>query len=402
MVVAAENAPLRGLVGQLGDAVSVQFFDSANDALWEVRSNPPEALLAELDLPGMTGLELAEILPNFELPTRIVLYSPTDDAARSDAEAAGVFKFLFGPLTLDELRSTLDAAASAAAEVAAAVPEPEPEPEPLPPPEPRRPMLRAPRPVERPVRPARPAPPPPPPPEPVEGKPYERRDFTPARVVLPSRAEREAAAAAESAAASSSTSSSAAASSSTSSSAAASSSTSSSAAKGGLAARSKAAASRAPTPPEPAPRSTTIDDEVSPWRGNAGNLVVTEKNVSAIKAVMMQLSKDLGTQSVMLTDRAGMTMVEVGSAPNLPMMIVLPLLSTGFSTTGEVARQLREEHATSVYIHEGVNVDLYCFDVMQRFLLVLVFDKQVISQRSKIGAVWLSGKRAIRELREAF
>jgi len=79
---------------------------------------------------------------------------------------------------------------------------------------------------------------------------------------------------------------------------------------------------------------------------------------------------------------------------------VLPLLSTGFSTTGEVARQLHETDATSVYIHEGANVDLYCFDVMQRFLLVLVFNKKVAS--SKIGAVWINAKRAIRELRDAF
>lgn len=115
---------------------------------------------------------------------------------------------------------------------------------------------------------------------------------------------------------------------------------------------------------------------------------------------MSRLAQELGTQSIMLTDRAGMTLVEVGSATNLPMMIVLPLLSTGFSTTGEVARQLREEDATSVYIHEGVNVDLYCFDVMQRFLLVLVFNKKVAS--SKIGAVWLGVKRSIRELRTVF
>jgi hypothetical protein len=117
-------------------------------------------------------------------------------------------------------------------------------------------------------------------------------------------------------------------------------------------------------------------------------------------SVMSQLSQDLGAQSVMLTDRAGMVLVEVGSAANLPMMTVLPLLSTGFATTGEVARQLRDDDPTSVYIHEGANFDLYCFDVMRRFLLVLVFNKRVAS--SKIGAVWINAKRSIRELREAF
>jgi len=52
----------------------------------------------------------------------------------------------------------------------------------------------------------------------------------------------------------------------------------------------------------------------------------------------------------------------------------------------------------TLYIHEGVNYDLYCFDIVQRFLLVLVFNKKVAT--SKIGTVWISTKRAIRELHD--
>jgi DNA-binding NarL/FixJ family response regulator len=372
MVVAAEHAPLRDMASQLGDEVQVQLFTSPNDALWEVRANPPEALLAEMDLPGMSGLELAEILPNFELMTRVVLYSPTDDSARAEAESVGVFRFLHGVISTDQLRAAVHAAAQAATAAAAEVaaqPEPEPEPEPEPP--------RSARASLRPITRAAPPPAPPaPPPRSTSAASDERREFTPARVTLPSRAEREATANAAPAPA---------------------------AAKGGLAARSKAAAARAPEPrpAAPAPSSAATDASgAGAWRSTSSNLIVTEKNINTIRSVMIQLSKDLGTQSVMLTDRAGMVLVEVGTAHNLPMMIVLPLLSTGFSTTGEVARQLREEDATSVYIHEGASVDLYCFDVMQRFLLVLVFNKQVVS--SKIGAVWINAKRAIRELREAF
>ncbi|MFV9503481.1 MAG: response regulator [Oscillochloridaceae bacterium umkhey_bin13] len=395
MVVAAADAALRGLVGQLGAEVQVQFCESANDALWEVRGNPPEALLAEVELSGMTGLELAEILPNFEVPTKIVLYSATNEAARADAEAVGVFRFLSGALSADDLRTALNAAAAAAnmaaveaaaaeaAAKAAAEAEAAAAAEAAAKAAAEAAAAKAAAKAARIVSPAptRPEPPRQPPPAPAPSASPERRDFTPARVTLPTRAEREAEAAAAAAQPPAAP--------------------AAPAARGGLAARSKAVAASRPAPAVPvaAPPAADKDDGASAWRSGTGNLVVTEQNISAIRAVMGQLAQDLGTQSVMLTDRAGMVLVEVGQASNLPMMIVLPLLSTGFSTTGEVARQLREEDATSVYIHEGLGIDLYCFDVMQRFLLVLVFNKKVAS--SKIGAVWINAKRAIRELRDA-
>lgn len=349
MVVAVASPTLRNLPQHLGDTVSVQLFESADEALWEMRTNPPEVLIAEVDLPGMSGIELAEIIPNFEVPTRVVLYSPADESVRPQAEAAGVYRFLHGPLSAEELAATLHAAGQAARPAA----------EPALPPAPAAcadEASPAPHAEEQTAEPTAP---------PAEQPaPRPRADFTPARVVLPPVAERTTVTAPAPPGRSS------------------------------LAARSKAAAERAPG------RSAPGEPTASAWRSSGSNLVVTEQNISAIRAVMSQLSQDLGAQSVLLTDRAGMVLVEVGTAANLPMMIVLPLLSTGFSTTGEVARQLRESDATSVYIHEGVNVDLYCFDVMQRFLLVLVFNKQVAS--SKIGAVWINAKRAIRDLREAF
>ncbi|NTV63174.1 MAG: response regulator, partial [Oscillochloris sp.] len=201
----------------------------------------------------------------------------------------------------------------------------------------------------------------------------ERREFTPARVVLPSAREREQAAAA-----------------------AAAQQTTSIPPRGGLASRTKAAVDRKPEPkPKAEPKADPAPD--LPGRRSSGTLVVTAENINAIRKTMSELAHELGAQSVMLTDRAGMVLVDVGTTDNLPMMIVLPLLSTSFSTTGEVARQLREEDPLSVYIHDGMNYALYCFDVLQRFLLVLVFNKKVAS--SPLGTVWISAKRAIRELR---
>lgn len=380
VVVTVENEILRALPTTLGDSVQVQIFDSANDALWELRMNPPEAVVAEVDLPGMTGLELAEIIPNFEITTNVLLYSSnTNESARKQAEALGVYQFLHGPSAQEALypaiQAALHAAQEAAAEAAAAEPEEEPEPEPEPEPEvkPRRVGTRQVSPAPAAARAASSSS--------NDDTKTERRDFTPARVVLPTAREREQAAAAA---------------------AAATTAQQPSSPRSGFASRTRAAVERKPEPKPkastPATPSAAAPPLDIPGRRGSGTLVVTAENVNAVRAIMISLSKDLGAQSVMLTDRAGMVLVDVGTTDNLPMMIVLPLLSTSFSTAGEVARQLREEDAMTVYIHDGLNYDLYCFDVVQRFLLVLVFNKKVAS--SKIGSVWINAKRAIRDLRD--
>jgi len=47
VVVAGENEALRALVGQLEDNIEVRHIESANEALWEIRSDPPEVIVAD-------------------------------------------------------------------------------------------------------------------------------------------------------------------------------------------------------------------------------------------------------------------------------------------------------------------------------------------------------------------
>jgi DNA-binding NarL/FixJ family response regulator len=362
LVVAGENAVLRALPEQLGSSVSVKILDDANDALWEVRSDPPEAVIADVHLSGMSGIELAEIIPNFDVPTRVLLWSADPaDPARHQAAELGVYRFLDSQSSLDDLHRALhdamsDAqAAQTSSGEAAQVAEPELEPAPAP--------------------------------EPT------RREFTPARVVLPSRAEQEAAAreardkeAREKEAREKET--------------ARPHRPEPSSRSGGLASRAtKAAVAERSAPRSEAPKSDAPASRARPQTTSSGTMVITEDRLGDIRQVMGQLAQDLGAQAIMLTDRAGMVLADVGNTDGMPMMmIVLPLLSTAFSTVGEVARQLRDDDATTLYIHDGTNYDLYCFDVAGRHLLVLVFNKKVVS--SKIGSVWISAKRAVRELRD--
>src|SRR5689334_10662803 len=87
LIIPGDNADLRALSNQLAADVEVQIRDSANDALWEVRNSPPAAIVADVELPGMSGLDLAEILPNFGVPTRVVLWSRSPDH-KAAAQAA--------------------------------------------------------------------------------------------------------------------------------------------------------------------------------------------------------------------------------------------------------------------------------------------------------------------------
>ena len=314
LIVPGDNEELRALPGQLADDVEARILDTANDALWEVRNSPPEVIIADMDLPGMSGMDLAEILPNFGVPTRVVLWSRTPNRqAAEEAASHGVHTFLNGPVSAAELNSALyEAFRLAAAAASEPAPEqPAPAEPPAAPPEPAKPVAPRPPLAERPRRETRDRPPAPPP---------------------------------------------------------------------------------APAPAPPVARKPS-------QRPRSGSLVLTADNLKPIRGRMEALSQDVGSQCILLANRAGMVLAEVGITSGLPTMILLPLLSTSFSTAGQIAQMLREEESTALYMHEGQRYDLYCFDIIQNYMLVIVFDKGGMAT-AKIGSVWVYAKRAIRDMQE--
>jgi CheY-like chemotaxis protein len=363
MIIAGEGAELRQLESQLGGDLAIHVIDNANDALWEVRTNPPDVIVANLDLEGMTGLDLAEILPNFGVSTRLLLWSrePNPQMAQQASEL-GVHGVLAGPIDIDALRATiLDAAAAAQAAARAAEAEEEvPEPAPEPPPEPAPERERSRRMHDVPA-----APPPPergrrmhdvaPAPTPPECT-RRAHDVAPA----PTPPERTRRAHDVSPAPS-------------------------------LSERARRAAQEQPAGQEQAHK---------PSMTRQGSLVLTAENLKPIRSRMEALEREVGSQCIMLADRAGMLLAECGITSGLPTMILLPLLSTSFSTAGQISQMLREKESSALYVHEGANYDVYCFDVLQRHMLVIVFSKSSGSQVAKIGSVWVYAKRAIRDIEE--
>jgi DNA-binding NarL/FixJ family response regulator len=326
LIIPGDNADLRALSGQLADDVEVQVLDSANDALWEVRNSPPAAIVADMELPGMSGMDLAEILPNFGVPTRVVLWSRTPDhKAAEQAAGHGVHTFLNGPLSSSQLHDAVYHALGRGEEAAEAAP------------------IEAPEPVVAPA--PAPAAPPPAAAHTEAGPDLLRRRRIPAPPVEPERPRRPAA----------------------------------------------AQPAAPPAAEAPARKPAT--------RPRSGSLVLTEENMKSIRARLEMLSQDIGSQCILLANRAGMVLTEVGITSGLPTMILLPLLSTSFSTAGQISQMLREEDSTALYMHEGNRYDLYCFDILQSYMLVIVFDKSG-SATAKIGSVWVYAKRAIRDMQE--
>jgi CheY-like chemotaxis protein len=333
LIIPGDNADLRALSGQLAEDVEVQILDSANDALWEVRNSPPAAIVADMELPGMSGMDLAEILPNFGVPTRVVLWSraPNNQAAEQ-AASHGVHTFLNGPLSSSQLHDAVYHALGRGEEATetapVAVPEPTAVPEPPAPTSTLSPVAVN-----------------------TEGRPdLLRRRRIPPALVDPDRPRRAAQPASESR-------------------------------------RMEGPPLVEPPIRKPAPRP----------RG--GSLVLTEENMKSIRARLEVLSQDIGSQCILLANRAGMVLTEVGITSGLPTMILLPLLSTSFSTAGQISQMLREEESTALYMHEGNRYDLYCFDILQSFMLVIVFDKGGAAT-AKIGSVWVYAKRTIRDMQE--
>jgi CheY-like chemotaxis protein len=364
IVLPGTSEELRALTTQVSDDFEVQVIDNPNDALWEVRSNPPDVIVSNVQLDGMSGLDLAEILPNFGLPTRMVLWSPEPNPqAEQQAHEFGAFRFLTAPIALADMRTTLQDALRDAQAAAVAEEQVEEEPEPPAP---------APAPASAPDRGRRMHDVPPAPPEPER----RRRMHDVAPAPQPSDAERR-----------------------------------------------RRMHDVAPAPPEPERRRKPHDvapapsslaerarraaqqqeaqaDSSKPAHTRQGALILTAENLKPIRSRMEALEREVGSQCIMLADRAGMLLAECGITTGLPTMILLPLLSTSFSTAGQISQMLREKDSSALYMHEGVNYDVYCFDVLQSYMLVIVFSKSAGSQVAKIGSVWVFAKRAIRDIEE--
>jgi DNA-binding NarL/FixJ family response regulator len=94
------SVPGVDVVGEVGDGL---------DALERVRRDAPDAILLDITLPGLNGLDVAARIARMDVPTRVLMLSmhaSAEYAAR--AFAAGAAGYLNKDAALDELAAALD------------------------------------------------------------------------------------------------------------------------------------------------------------------------------------------------------------------------------------------------------------------------------------------------------
>ena len=104
------RAGIRALLDTLPGVDVVAEYGDGLAALESVRREPPDAILLDITLPGLNGLDVAARITRLEVPTRVLMLSmhtSPEHAAR--ALAAGAAGYLNKDSAFDELATALEA-----------------------------------------------------------------------------------------------------------------------------------------------------------------------------------------------------------------------------------------------------------------------------------------------------
>jgi FixJ family two-component response regulator len=93
---------------------TVETFESAIEFLGSLNQHMPDCLIADLQMPGMGGLELRISLTRagFEIPT-IIISAHDEPGSRERCSAAGAAAYLLKPIQKKELIAAIKAATKA-------------------------------------------------------------------------------------------------------------------------------------------------------------------------------------------------------------------------------------------------------------------------------------------------
>jgi predicted regulator of Ras-like GTPase activity (Roadblock/LC7/MglB family) len=121
-----------------------------------------------------------------------------------------------------------------------------------------------------------------------------------------------------------------------------------------------------------------------------------EEDFKAISAHMSSLLRETNVKSLLLVDRSGQVVANVGEPPQFDPQAFASLTAADFSANDQLAKMIGEHEFSSLF-HQGEKESMYLADIAHRVILVALFDN-----RTTLGMVRLKVKVTVEELSRLF
>ena len=121
-----------------------------------------------------------------------------------------------------------------------------------------------------------------------------------------------------------------------------------------------------------------------------------ESDFKAISGHMNALLRETNVKSLLLVDRAGQVVANVGEPPTFDPQAFASLTAADFSANDQLAKMIGEHEFSSLF-HQGEKESMYLADIAHRVILVALFDN-----RTTLGMVRLKMKATVEELSRLF
>ncbi len=122
------------------------------------------------------------------------------------------------------------------------------------------------------------------------------------------------------------------------------------------------------------------------------NWKVFEQDYWAISTTLEELLKNSNAMSVILLDKTGQLIANVGEPPQFDMHTFASLCAADFEANAQLAKLIGEKDFSTLY-HQGSNESMYLSRVEKEIILVVLFDK-----KTTLGLVRLRTRKAVEGL----
>jgi predicted regulator of Ras-like GTPase activity (Roadblock/LC7/MglB family) len=121
-----------------------------------------------------------------------------------------------------------------------------------------------------------------------------------------------------------------------------------------------------------------------------------EEDLKVITGLMTSLLRETNVRSLILVDRTGQIVANVGEAPQFDTQAFASLTAADFSANDQLAKMIGEHEFSSLF-HQGEKESMYLADVARRVILVALFDNL-----TTLGLVRLKVRSTVETLTKVF